>query len=70
MTKIEESRDCGNSPKNSFVQTVAIALETGEALPEAFSDAVVWHGAGTEPLPDSRGPDAPRETAYAVLRAP
>ena len=31
MTKIEESRDCGNSPKNSFVQTVAIALETGEA---------------------------------------
>ena len=58
MTKIEESRDCGNSPKNSFVQTVAIALETGEALPEAFSDAVVWHGAGTEPLKPLEGIEA------------
>lgn len=42
MTKIHGSKDCGNSPKNKFVQKMAIALETGEVELEDFSDDVVW----------------------------
>ncbi|TWU55845.1 hypothetical protein Poly59_21480 [Rubripirellula reticaptiva] len=30
MTKVTESGDCGNSPKNHVVQNIAIALETGK----------------------------------------
>jgi hypothetical protein len=30
MTKIERSRDCGNSPKNLFAEDFTIALLTGD----------------------------------------
>ena len=50
MTEIHGSRDCGNSPKNKFVQDIAIALETGEAVPQDFSEDVVWEGASEEPI--------------------
>lgn len=48
MTKIQESKDCGNSPKNKFVQDVAVALETGKITSDALSDEVSWRrGLGT-----------------------
>lgn len=42
MVQIKGSRDCGNSPKNTFVQAVAIALETGEAREDIFDEDVAW----------------------------
>lgn len=42
MTQIEGSRDCGNSPKNRFVQDAAIALECGEAEAAIFGEDVAW----------------------------
>jgi len=42
QTEIMGSPDCGNSPKNAFVQSIAIALETGVADPDSFDTAVTW----------------------------
>ena len=39
---IIRSPDCGNSPKNGFVEDIAIALETGIYDLEAFDPAVIW----------------------------
>lgn len=50
MTVIQASKSCGNSPKNRFVQDVAISLETGEIEPGVLSDDVVWYGVTSEPL--------------------
>ncbi len=50
MPLIQGSKDCGNSPKNQFVQDVSVALECGEALPEAFSEDVIWEQPATQPM--------------------
>jgi hypothetical protein len=50
MTIVHGSRDCGNSPKNRFVQDVAVFLEAGPGKADALSDDVVWHGAADTPL--------------------
>ncbi|MGP0173269.1 hypothetical protein ACSVIJ_15495 [Pseudomonas sp. NCHU5208] len=50
MTEIHGSGDCGNSPKNRFVQDVAIALETGQAMREGFSNDAVWEGIADAPI--------------------
>lgn len=42
MTEINDSADCGNSPKNRFVQDIAIALETGAGQDDQFDENVVW----------------------------
>lgn len=42
MTDIQGSKDCGNSPKNKFVQEVAIALEMGGAEPDCMSEELLW----------------------------
>ena len=42
LTQIQGSKDCGNSPKNQFVQDVSVAIECGEAMPDAFSEDVTW----------------------------
>lgn len=42
---ITGSADCGNSPKNAFVQTIAIALETGMVEAESFDPCVTWERA-------------------------
>ncbi|KEJ95999.1 hypothetical protein SAMN05444149_102356 [Pseudosulfitobacter pseudonitzschiae] len=47
-TEIIKSADCGNSPKNAFVQAIAIALETGEADPESFAPTVTWDTSATD----------------------
>ena len=47
MTKIVESKDCGNSPKNLFVQTLAISIERCNRA--AFSRCVVEDIAWTYP---------------------
>lgn len=39
MTKVVESKDCGNSPKNLFVQTLAVSIERGDCA--AFQHCVV-----------------------------
>ncbi|SMC99197.1 hypothetical protein [Primorskyibacter flagellatus] len=38
MTEIIGSPDCGNSPKNKFVQDIAIVLEYGAGKAEQFGD--------------------------------
>ncbi|MBQ2262129.1 MAG: hypothetical protein II336_12245 [Loktanella sp.] len=48
MTQIQGSKDCGNSPKNQFVQDVSVAMECGEAMPEAFSEEVTWEQTATQ----------------------
>lgn len=50
MTEIQGSKDCGNSPKNKFVQDVAISLETGEIDSECLSEDAVWHGVKNKPI--------------------
>lgn len=50
MIQIHGSKDCGNSPKNKFVQEITIALETGKAQPEYFSEDVVWENASGTPV--------------------
>ncbi|QIL89594.1 nuclear transport factor 2 family protein [Microbulbifer harenosus] len=44
MVEIIGSKDCGNSPKNQFVEKITVALETGdlEFLGEVLSDGAVW----------------------------
>ncbi len=48
MTKIIRSEDCGNSPKNSFIQEVAIALamRNVEFLLRSVSDDIRWYIVG------------------------
>lgn len=58
-TEIIGSADCGNSPKNAFVQDIAIALETGVALAEIFDPELTWIRSSTETV----------EGQAAVLRA-
>lgn len=48
MTTINGSKDCGNSPKNSFVEKIAIALTTGRAEEGDFSEDVIWEGSLVE----------------------
>ena len=50
MIHVEGSQDCGNSPKNKFVQDVAVALKCGDAEPGAFSDDVIWENSSTQPI--------------------
>ena len=50
MTKIQGSKDCGNSPKNQFVQDVAVALETGEFSADQFGDDSLWYKESDQPL--------------------
>ena len=44
MIEVIGSKDCGNSPKNQFVEKIAIALETGDwdFLGEVLSEGAVW----------------------------
>ncbi|WP_158681687.1 nuclear transport factor 2 family protein [Microbulbifer pacificus] len=44
MVEIKGSKDCGNSPKNQFVEKIVIALETGDFgfLDEVLSESAVW----------------------------
>ena len=48
MTRVQRSKDCGNSPKNKFVEEIAIALEKGDAktLAPVLADQFFWE-AGT-----------------------
>ncbi len=48
LTQIQGSKDCGNSPKNQFVQDVSVAIECGEAMPDAFSEDVTWEQPETQ----------------------
>ena len=43
MTKIVESCDCGNSPKNKFVQDAAIGLAIGKLDERTVAKSVIWH---------------------------
>lgn len=48
LTQVQGSKDCGNSPKNKFVQDVAVAMERGEAIPDAVSEDVTWEQPATQ----------------------
>ena len=51
--RIQGSRDCGNSPKNRFVQDFAIAIESGDPVPDSVSETIVWEGVSQEPITGS-----------------
>jgi hypothetical protein len=44
MARVIKSTDCGNSPKNLLVQSLAIAIETcnGAAFARCVGDEVIW----------------------------
>jgi|UniRef100_A0A7C3DWB0 hypothetical protein len=44
MTKVVASKDCGNSPKNLFVQTLAISTEKGDGVEfdRCVVDDIAW----------------------------
>lgn len=44
MVKVQKSKDCGNSPKNTFAQEFAVALLAGKAqfLKAASSEDILW----------------------------
>jgi hypothetical protein len=50
MTKIIESGDCGNSPKNEFAQSLSIAIARCDSayLQEVATDDVVWNVIGRQ----------------------
>jgi hypothetical protein len=60
MTRIVPSETCGNSPKNLFVQDLAIACARHDIdfLLDNFSDDIRWHIVGDQEL---RGKDAVAE---------
>ncbi|KHQ49842.1 nuclear transport factor 2 family protein [Mameliella alba] len=62
MTQIQGSKDCGNSPKNKFVQDVAVSLECGDLVPSAFSEDVIWEH-------PPKGPILGREAVIEALGA-
>lgn len=41
--KVRGSKDCGNSPKNLFVQEMAIAFETGEIASDSVTDSIEFY---------------------------
>ncbi|MEM6907816.1 MAG: hypothetical protein AAF494_03980 [Pseudomonadota bacterium] len=50
MVDITGSRDCGNSPKNAFVQSMAIAFETVAFDPDSIVDDLVFEMPGSKLL--------------------
>src|SRR5574337_931302 len=52
MTKVTRSNDCGNSPKNAFVEDLTIALATrdGDGVAARVSDDVSLKVAGRPPI--------------------
>lgn len=54
MTTISGSKDCGNSPRNGFVEKIAIALTTGRAEEGDFSEDVIWEGSLVETVEGRR----------------
>lgn len=42
MAQVQGSKDWGNSPKNKFVQDVAVSRECGDVVPSAFSEDMIW----------------------------
>lgn len=42
MMIVRGTTDCGNSPKNLFVQRVAVALVSGEFIADAFAEGALW----------------------------
>ncbi|MEO0566525.1 MAG: nuclear transport factor 2 family protein [Pseudomonadota bacterium] len=65
MVKVTGSRDCGNSPKNTFAQTIGVALESGEFLGDVFSEDIVWQ----QPDIEIEGSEAVQR-ALAAIKAP
>ncbi len=51
-SKITLREDCGNSPKNEFVQKLTVAFATGDAdsVAERVSDDVRWNIVGIGPI--------------------
>lgn len=74
MTQVQGSKDCGNSPKNQFVQDVSVAMECGEAMPEAFSEDVTWEQSATQLVSGKNAllehlGSQPKPTSITVLHA-
>lgn len=50
VTRIQESRDCENSPKNKFVQDAAIGLAIGALDTDMVAESIIWHGVNAKPI--------------------
>lgn len=50
MTRVIASEDCGNSPKNIFVQDLTIALAKGDSryIPENVREGIRWNILGVQ----------------------
>lgn len=57
MTEVVRSGDCGNSPKNVFVETLAVALATGDrdVVAASIVDDAQWRVVGHEPVQGKGG---------------
>jgi hypothetical protein len=65
MTEIIRSPDCGNSPKNKFVENLEVAFaqhDTGFLL-DSVADDIRWNIVGETPI---RGKDALQETIESI----
>lgn len=64
MPKVTKSPDCGNSPKNLLVQSLAVALETSNrsAFARCVTDDLIWA------LPGRRSLDG-KAAALAYLKS-
>ncbi|QDV23417.1 hypothetical protein [Aureliella helgolandensis] len=50
MTRVKESGDCKHSPKNRFVQNIAIVIETGKVSVTGVGENTVWRQAGGQEI--------------------
>ena len=65
MTEIIRSSDCGNSPKNKFVEDLEVAFaqrDTGFLL-DSIADDIRWNIVGETPI---RGKDALKEAIESI----
>lgn len=63
--KIHGSKDCGNSPKNLFVQDMAVAFETGEIDPVTVTEDLVFRDSQPNAVPGITTP-VPWLVGYAM----
>ena len=62
--RIVRSKDCGNSPKNKFVENFVVAIAEGDEgfIKSALAADVEWHAIGRKPIHGAQA------VATAILR--
>jgi hypothetical protein len=67
MVNVVRSADCGNSPKNAFLERLAIAIATrdAKAVRDCIADDARWIVVGTDPIAGKERIAAALEHAHA-----